>query len=131
MRDCAAAALTASRFQDRAETKSGLRHFPVTPHRRHSGARLFPGASPESITTIVDFENHWIHIAPREVRGYGFRACAKRAHPGMTAERPAPSGASRNDDGEACAAEMRRHISTPAFSPVSSIAIVTDRKEEI
>jgi hypothetical protein len=31
-----------------------------------SGARLFPGASPESITTVADFENHWIHIAPRE-----------------------------------------------------------------
>jgi hypothetical protein len=32
------------------------------------------GAGPESITTIVDFENHWIHIAQREFRGYGFRA---------------------------------------------------------
>ncbi|MGH6704249.1 MAG: hypothetical protein ACRECG_12740, partial [Bradyrhizobium sp.] len=41
-------------------------------HPRHSGARLFLGASPES-------------ISPRLLRPNGFRACAKA------------SGASRND----------------------------------
>jgi len=42
--------------------------------RRHSGARLFLGASPESIRPMVVMDSG-----------------------------PAPSGASRNDDGEACA----------------------------
>jgi hypothetical protein len=62
----------------------------ATSKRRHSGARLFLGASPESITTIVDFENHWIHIAPREVSWLWI--------PGLRQE-----GASRNDEGEAYA----------------------------
>jgi hypothetical protein len=51
--------------------------------------------SPESITIIADFENHWIHIAPREVSWLWI--------PGLRQE-----GASRNDGGEVCAAEMRR-----------------------
>ena len=58
-------------------------------HRRHSGARLFLGASPES-------------IQPRSLRPNEFRFRAARA-PGMTTEKA--TGASRNDEGgrEACA----------------------------
>ena len=49
------------------------------------GAR---SASPESITTVLDFENHWIPIAPREFSWLWI--------PGLR-----QVGASRNDDGEA------------------------------
>jgi hypothetical protein len=38
-------------------------------------------AGPESITTAAHFENDWLHIAPREFRGYGFRARRFRAVP--------------------------------------------------
>ena len=65
----------------------------LDPHVRGDDSSSFRGARsarPESITTVADFENHWIHIAPREVSWLWI--------PGLR-----QVGASRNDDGEACA----------------------------
>ena len=65
----------------------GLLRFARNDGSSFRGAR---SASPESITTVLDFEHHWIHIAPQEFSWLWI--------PGLR-----QVGASRNDDGEACA----------------------------